>query len=450
LLNGFFALAVASVPCGLFRINSLFRICLPNRMKVISILGFQYVSGAALTLEKESVLRVANQIAARLLSYYEPNEYGVYPPNSASDATGAQWYEGGVYWGAYFEYVRLTRDLSNVDMATQALVNASFGDAANFLGPPAMREIQGLQGKWNDDILWWAMPAASGAQTFGGDAIMKGGKTYLQLAQNTLDMAYEQWDPKCGGGIYWSRDRNSAKENQRTYKSTITNVQYMYVCAKMYSVTKQKIHLEQFDQIYSWLKSSGIVSSTFQVADGVIADCTTTDVFWSYNAGMLLAALGEYRLATGQSKYDEDSKLLLRKTLDLFAPNGILTDGCEADYSCKENLSQFKGPLARGLQAMFLGTVDQKLKSDIKQVVDASLNAMMKTCDNLYNCDSIWEKPRTTPARNYHTQQNAQDLINAAVAIYASPDLGVIQRNQVRKQEPLALLIGIGLALFGM
>ena len=48
-----------------------------------------------------------------------------------------------------------------------------------------------------------------GAEILGSDANMPNGVKYIQLARNTFDQMFSQWDNDCGGGNYWMRDRNS-------------------------------------------------------------------------------------------------------------------------------------------------------------------------------------------------------------------------------------------------
>ena len=43
---------------------------------------------------------------------------------------------------------------------------------------------------------------------------MQNGLKYLDLAKNTFDQVFSQWDDQCGGGVYWARNRNDEKQNR--------------------------------------------------------------------------------------------------------------------------------------------------------------------------------------------------------------------------------------------
>jgi Glycosyl hydrolase family 76 len=105
-----------------------------------------------------SVGTAAQKAATNLINYYSPNPYGAIPQNGAEDETGVQWYDVGIMWGDLFEYCRVAKDGTMVPTITGALVNASYGPVASFLGGSQGSALAGLFGKWNDDILWWAMP----------------------------------------------------------------------------------------------------------------------------------------------------------------------------------------------------------------------------------------------------------------------------------------------------
>ena len=59
---------------------------------------------------------------------------------------------------AMMHYTDVSQDYSYYDTTRGALVNASFGtNTASFLGPPGLENFSETSGKWNDDILWWAL-----------------------------------------------------------------------------------------------------------------------------------------------------------------------------------------------------------------------------------------------------------------------------------------------------
>jgi mannan endo-1,6-alpha-mannosidase len=168
---------------------------------------------AALAIDinsKNEVKAATKNIADKLMTFYVDQ---VTAYNGALISTGdytandTQWWESGVMWGAVMEYTSLSRDSSYVSVAIDALVKASKGNFF-FLGENA--EIsETLRGRWNDDIAWWAMGPLIGAELFGLETVMPSSQhTYQKVVQGTYDQMWSQWDEVCGGGIYWSRNRD--------------------------------------------------------------------------------------------------------------------------------------------------------------------------------------------------------------------------------------------------
>ena len=112
--------------------------------------------------DPQSIGQALSAAAANLMKYYIPNDTGNIKESSASDASGFQWYESGIMWGAMMDYAQITNDGKYVETVSTALGSAAFGEAASFLGGSAGKKFsQTVSGKWNDDILWWA---------FGGES----------------------------------------------------------------------------------------------------------------------------------------------------------------------------------------------------------------------------------------------------------------------------------------
>jgi hypothetical protein len=180
-------------------------------------------SGIA-SINSDGWLRATLTTAQRLNTYYRPNNQGIIPDNGSQDASGVQWYENGILWMTAADFTNVTTDGLLVGTLNSALSNASYGKAADFLGGPTLYDISAtLFGKWNDDILWWALPAVTMMETFSTSAVMANNQLYKKLVDNTLNAVWQQWDTNaCNGGLFWSRDRNSEFANQRNYKSAIT------------------------------------------------------------------------------------------------------------------------------------------------------------------------------------------------------------------------------------
>lgn len=125
-----------------------------------------------------AINRTSFNIATNLLNYYKtgPSYEGALLGNGNNDASDRQWYESGILWLTISEYVKLNAGSTSFDPTfaatmTSAWQAASYDSASNFLGPPNLaNELSKLFGKWNDDILWWALGVVSAVEIYGLDA----------------------------------------------------------------------------------------------------------------------------------------------------------------------------------------------------------------------------------------------------------------------------------------
>ncbi|KAI8908021.1 glycoside hydrolase [Gorgonomyces haynaldii] len=359
-----------------------------------------------------SVSSFAKQATQNLVNYYKskpgPDGQGAVLQNPSGDVSGVQWWESGVYWGTIFEYARVFKDNSFGNDVANALSLASYGQTGSFLG--ALGAVAAtLQGKWNDDIMWWGLASVTGAEIFGKDTKMPGGKTFLQVAQQTYEEAWQQYDPStCGGGIYWSRDRQNPKT--KGYKSTITNVQHMMLGARLFLLTGNQTYIQNSQQLYNWMKRGLIANG--KVFDGVDADqgCGMNINEHSYNPGVLLGAMGWLYKATNNQQWVTDASVILRQSLATFSSNNIVTDPCEP--RCPANQLEFKGPYVQGLGYYAAFTNNQQDKQTVLNALKTSFQSMLPTCDSNAGCNMVWTAgaQKTT---NFHTQIVAHQLITA-------------------------------------
>ncbi|KAI9329466.1 glycoside hydrolase [Obelidium mucronatum] len=297
-----------------------------------------------------------------------------------------------MYWDLFYKYMQYSGDTthlsfvdSNIQLAT--LGNNDFLDGAN----PFIE----LAGRWNDDILWWAIAVTTAAETFGKDAIVAKDNvqagmnpTYFTLANTTFHQAWNQWDNACGGGIYWSRARSSGRDPN--LKSTITNVQEMEVGARLYAMTKVEDYKTKVDQLLAWLKTSGIIAKDYTVYDGVRStSCgTVSPEIYSYHYGELFAALASmYQTTKTQSYLDEANKLFTAfKRLFVDANTNIISiePFCPAP-SCRSP-SGFLFPVYRGLGELYVASNDESIRTQIAAIVRASAANNFKGCDSNWYC----------------------------------------------------------------
>jgi hypothetical protein len=111
------------------------------------------VSSEPILPDQQSLQTIAATMAKRVISYYVPNEYGYFPKDNGETV---QYFESGMIWGFMLEHAQITRDESQVPIVIQEIVKATYGPTGDLLGPKEFQNaISALEGKWNDDILWW-------------------------------------------------------------------------------------------------------------------------------------------------------------------------------------------------------------------------------------------------------------------------------------------------------
>ncbi|KAJ3095742.1 hydrolase 76 protein [Phlyctochytrium planicorne] len=237
--------------------------------------------------------------------------------------------ESGQYWNAFIDFKAVLGDNTYDDFFLPKFITAAYGTEGDFLGGSQRSREEKTNGKWNDDIAWWAMTALSYAENFGIDkpldASQPNGPTWYSVAQKTLDEMLEpdQWNNICGGGIYWSRNRVSATPSQKAYKSSISNIQAIQMAARLYALKPDPKQIEVVDRFYGWLSKGPLMSDTLEIYDGVAAYNETTCsgdfityLQFSYHPSTMMAAFAYLYTATKEDKY-------LKLAVDHF--NGLYT-----------------------------------------------------------------------------------------------------------------------------
>jgi mannan endo-1,6-alpha-mannosidase len=372
--------------------------------------------GAAVNIDLQQESQVKDAIvemAKNLLSYYDPPNTaanGSIYPNRSSGPDGFQWYESGIMWGILMQAIRVTGDVSEIDVniIVNALTEASYFKTGSFLGELASFD-QVILGKWNDDIGWWAMATSTGGELFGADTLMPGGVSYQELTDTTYKQIMAQWSESCGGGIYWSRDRNNAQT--KGYKSTITNSQAIMLAARLSILKNDSSYLDQGNMIYTWLKESGIVRPDYSVLDGIDEDrsCGIVNEELSYKSGMTAGALAWMYKASGNPYYIEEANKITQYALTKFTQSDIFADACEP--SCEENKVSPKGTMLRGLGFVAEFTNNAALKARLTRVLENSVAAMLKTCNSEFGCGNYWVQGKEQT--NVHYQINALELMTS-------------------------------------
>ncbi|KAI8617399.1 glycosyl hydrolase family 76-domain-containing protein [Chytriomyces sp. MP71] len=425
------ALAIQSLPS--FHLSSFaFE---PMHIPSVIVLVSAAATTSAITIDtasKSAVLAAAKAAQWPLKMFYDANQEnnGAWIEQFSDGHWNVQWHESGEYWGLYYKYMQYSGDYSYLDWVDKNM-QLSAGGNPDFLD--GMSAVLEESGRWNDDIGWWGISVMCAAETFGQNAIVAKNNvqsgfnpTYFELANVTYTEITAQWDNKCGGGIYWDRSRTTGTDNQRNYKSTITNVEVMEIGARLYAMTGIASYKTEVDQIYAWLKSSGIISSTYTIYDGVsVTDCTAInqDVY-SYHAGPLLSAFAAMYRKTQDSSYQTEGNNVYNAIVRQFVASDktLSIEPTCPTKGCKDP-NAYKWPLYRGIADWHDVTTDAGIKSSIEEVMRATATA------NFAGCDSSWYCIRNLPAATSFTLQNGTNPRDQFETMAILNSLAIINGN---------------------
>ncbi|KAJ3113452.1 hydrolase 76 protein [Phlyctochytrium bullatum] len=347
-----------------------------------------------------------------------------------------------MYWQCYLLYRKYFGDTRYDSFIASQFVLASYGSQGDFLNGN-----QGLQatlmGKWNDDIAWWGLAALTGAETYGPDALINPagapdntGKSWFDVANTTFFQMLQQWDTStCGGGIYWSRDRNSRSKD---YKSTITNGQAIEMAARLYRLKPDPVYRKWADDIYAWMKKY-VVQPDYTVIDGfnavragdTPAQCAsdvTTDL-WSYQPGVMIPGLAILYNVTQNATYLEEAQKLLDAALATFvdSSNIIYDPICRlpAQTICRKNPGGYTWALFRGLAEMYTITPNTTAKARIEAALEGT------ALDNGKNCPGTaadWNCIRTLdPVPKEYTFPNGTNPRDQIETMEILTSLGIVK-----------------------
>lgn len=407
----------------MFNLSNLLRLLVSSSIPLSHAASYS----PSLDVNDINALKSATVAALKnLLSFYVPNSSGVF------DQVQTPWHETGMIWGMYFDHAKYTGDTEFLDVVTGALVNTSYGSQQDLLGGAMSSTAATLLGRWNDDILWHSLAAIGGGEIYGATSEMPGANgPWITLAQKTFDEAYQQWDDQCGGGIYWSRDRNSASA---PYKSLITQLEFVQQGARNFLQTKNNTALDLAKAALDWVFTSGLGNTQSGVLfDGMnVGACGQfTTHLWSYNYGSLFGALAWMHRATGNNTYWDLMTPFYTYAANTFSGqnvSNVVTETCEPNGRCNRDQQGFKAVYLRNLAYAYRESTSDQLKNSIKATIDASVAAMVQnSCDTNWFCGGNWTTDKA-PVKYVRSQHVSSALLVAALGIHGNQDGGLLPK----------------------
>ncbi|KAJ3318609.1 hydrolase 76 protein [Blyttiomyces sp. JEL0837] len=407
-------------------------------VSVLAAAGITSVSASqdVTALTSQAGALTAAKAAAKWMPYYfQSFEF----PGAWSQGL-VQWHESGVYWNILINYRQLTGDTTYDNFINSNMILASHADQGDFLD-----SANGIDGKWNDDIGWWALAAITGAETYGKDTKIYDpqgqlqGATWFAVADKTWNHMLEQWDEThCKGGIYWSRNRQSTVERERIYKSAISNAEAIHLAARMYKITKIENYKTWADKIYAWMKNT-LIMTDYTVYDGVYAaedgTCQVEQLVWTYHPAELIAGLVTFYQATGTQSYLDEAKNLYKAIQQNFvnpSTGGFWDPTCVQNggiSKCKDP-SGYMWPLYHALAVLYRETND----AGIYNFMGKTAQPWLQQCGADWNCIRTLNPAPTSYAfpngTNPRDQFEIMEIVNAflfmdgAVQVSAVPTPG--------------------------
>lgn len=268
--------------------------------------------------------------------------------------------------------------------------------------------FSGFINQYYDDEGWWALGLIH-SYDFNRDP------GFLDMAQHIFEDMKAGTDGTCGGGIWWSKDRN--------YKNAIANELYLSVAASLANrvASKKSYYLDIAKKEWAWFKASGMINAQNNINDGlnINADGTCTNngnTAWTYNQGVVLGGLVELAKASGDNSYLTQANTIATAAIKLLSDsNGVIHDkGCEPN--CGGDGNQFKGIFMRNLGYLHAASPQAAYKTSILKNADAIWASDRNTANNQLGV--VWSGPYTVGGGpTAATQSSALDALIAAVRV---------------------------------
>ena len=294
---------------------------------------------------------------------------------------------------ALMAVIRYTRHTG--DQAHTGVIAATFG--------AARRQHTDFLNWFFDDSGWWALAWVAAYDLTGEDRYLAAARTIF--AHNTGG-----WDEKCGGGVWWNKER--------TYKNAVTNELFFTLAALLHQrVPGDQEYRAWAMRAWEWFRASGMIGPDGLVNDGLTAACANNGgPTWTYNQGVILGGLAALHEITGDVAYLRQGEVIADATLStLTSSHGILAEPCEG-AGCNSDQTQFKGIFVRHLHEFCRHSGKPEYRAFIAANADSVWNNARNAADQF---GLRWAGP--FDQADASRQSSAVEVLIAAAGITAQP-----------------------------
>jgi predicted alpha-1,6-mannanase (GH76 family) len=278
--------------------------------------------------------------ATALMQFY--NDQGLW--------TSTGWWNAANCLTAIIDYIRLTGSTVY-----------SYAIETTFEKNKNNNETEGnFTNMYIDDTGWWGLAWVDAFD-------LTQDRKYLDMAEIDSDFMYRTRDDHCGGGIWWSTDKD--------YKNAIPNELFIKLAASLHNrIPGDTKYLSQAIDVFTWFENSGMYNSDDLINDGLTDDCQNNGrETWTYNQGVILGGLVQLQIATGDNLYLDKARKIADAVLrsSHLNPEGILREPCEiGGGECGPDATSFKGIFIRNLGELNRALPDRPYTTYLRNLAD--------------------------------------------------------------------------------
>ncbi|HLI68750.1 MAG TPA: glycoside hydrolase family 76 protein [Ktedonobacteraceae bacterium] len=327
-------------------------------------------------MKRQDYRAYADAAIEALQEWYDPTT-GLY--------TGVTWWHSAICLDAVIDYMTRTGERGLLGILTTTFEKNA---GNNF-----------LENSY-DDMAWWAL-----AWINAFDLTQEG--HYLAMARTIFAAMEQGWDGVCGGGVWW--------DFKRDYKNAIPNELFLLLAARLQQRASDDAERAYYrawaEREWNWFRASGMINEDHLVNDGLRGCQNNGGTTWTYNQGVILAALAEMCRITGARVYLHEAEAIADATIQtLVTPDGILKEPCE-DAGCDSNGAQFKGIFLRSLFTLY--QVDEQPR--YREFILRNVTSLWENNRNEHNQFGLhWAGPYDSADAS--RQSSAAHAINAVLA----------------------------------